>query len=62
MGLFGNIFFIFGLVDFVIVIAVEPHLKIKGMGNVFYRKVKYSKSVSLVFQDYCFLLDCFNKF
>lgn len=36
MGLFGNIFFIFGLVDyFVIVIAVEPHLKIKGMDNVY---------------------------
>lgn len=36
MGLFGNIFFIFGLVDyFVIVIAVEPHLEIKGMDTVF---------------------------
>lgn len=39
MGLFGNI--IFGLVEyFVIVIAVEPHLKIKGMDNVFYIKSK----------------------
>lgn len=37
MGLFGNIFFIFGLVDyFVIVIAVEPRLKIKGMDNGFF--------------------------
>lgn len=36
MGFFGNIFFIFGLVDYiVIVIVVEFYLKIKGMDNVF---------------------------
>lgn len=32
MGSFGNMLFILGLVDFsVVVIAVEPHSKIKGM-------------------------------
>lgn len=37
MGFFGNIFFIFCLVDyFVIVIVVEFYLKIKGMDNGFF--------------------------
>lgn len=37
MGFFGNIFFIFGLVDyFVIVIVVEFYLKIKGMDIMFF--------------------------
>lgn len=32
MGCFASMFFIFGLVDcFVLVIAVEPHSKIKGI-------------------------------
>lgn len=32
MGCFASMFFIFGLVDcFIIVIAVEPHSKIKGI-------------------------------
>lgn len=35
MGSFGNMLFILGLVDFsVVVIAVEPHSKIKGLDNV----------------------------